>query len=85
MYASSPEDSDKYEVTSSSSMGDDVIDVFFLTIKDIAYEDQGGYNCYTFYGGKKIESTVLLKVDGMLLLLGIIFFVDLWKKKTHSF
>ena len=64
MYAPSPEDSDKYEVTSSSSMGDDVIDVFVLTIKDIAYEDQGGYNCYTFYGGKKIESTVLLKVDG---------------------
>lgn len=77
MYAPSPEDSDKYEVSSGSSMGDDVIDMFYLTIKDIAYEDEGGYNCYTFYAGKKIESTVLLKVDGMFLLSGIIFFVGL--------
>lgn len=64
LYTTSPEDSDTYEVNQGSTMENDIIDWYSLTIKDIAYEDEGGYNCYTFYGGKKIESTLLLKVDG---------------------
>lgn len=64
MYNPTPEDSNKYEARQGSSSGDDTVDVFYLTIKHISYEDEAGYNCYTFYGGKKIESTLLLKVDG---------------------
>lgn len=64
MYNPTPEDSDKYEVSQGSSVGDDYLDIFYLTIKDISYKDEGGYNCYTFYGGKKIHTSLLLKVDG---------------------
>ncbi|XP_056013331.1 fibroblast growth factor receptor 4-like isoform X4 [Ostrea edulis] len=59
-----PEDSDKYEVSTGSSVTDDVTDLFYLTVNDIDYSDMGAYVCQTYYRYRRIGSEVLVYVRG---------------------
>jgi hypothetical protein len=63
-----PEESEKYEVSTGSSVTDDVTDLFYLTVNNIEYSDMGAYVCYTYYQYRRVGAEVRVYVRGMCFL-----------------
>ena len=59
-----PEDSEKYEVSTGSSVSDDVTDLFYLTVNNVDYNDMGMYVCQTYYRYRRLGGEVTVYVRG---------------------
>lgn len=59
-----PEDSEKYEVSTGSSVSDDVTDLFYLTVNNVDYNDNGKYFCQAYYKYRRIDGNVVVYVRG---------------------
>lgn len=61
-----PEDSEKYEVSTGSFVSDDVTDLFYLTVNNVDYNDNGKYVCQAYYKYRRIDGEVLVYVRGTI-------------------